>query len=147
MINRASWDEYFMKVAQDVSSRSTCRRHNIGAVAVRDKYILATGYNGAPSGLPDCLELGCLRDTQNIPSGEKTEVCRAVHAEENVVIQAGLHGVSLGGATIYCSHAPCRRCAKMLINAHIKEFVYTTDYADNNYKDLFDAAGITVRKL
>src|SRR5512147_2895421 len=99
---RPDLDEYFLKVASVVAERSTCRRHNMGAVAVRDKHILATGYNGAPAGLPDCLELGCLRNAHGIPSGKQTEICRAVHAEQNVIIQAALHGVSIKGATIYC---------------------------------------------
>jgi len=144
---RPNLDTYFMNIAKVVATRATCRRHQVGAIAVRDKHILTTGYNGAPAGLKDCLELGCLRNEQNIPSGKKTEVCRAVHAEENVIIQAGLHGVSIAEATIYCTHTPCRRCAKMLINARIKEFVYLTDYADANYQDIFKEAGIVCRRL
>jgi dCMP deaminase len=113
---------------------------------VKDKRILTTGYNGAPSGLKDCLKLGCLRDEQSIPSGERTEICRAVHAEENVIIQAGLHGVSLEGSTVYCTHSPCRRCAKMLINAKIKRFVYAEGYNDGNFEDLFQEAGIEFKR-
>jgi dCMP deaminase len=120
-----------------VAERSTCRRHHIGAVAVKDKHILATGYNGAASGRKDCLELGCLRDEQGIPSGERHEICRAIHAEQNVIIQAALHGVSLEGCTIYCTHTPCRMCAKMLVNAKIKRFVTFGEYNDNSYENLF----------
>src|SRR3989339_1624501 len=121
--SRPSWDEYFLKLALLVAERSTCLRHHVGAVLVRERRILSTGYNGAPSGLKDCLELGCLRDELGIPSGERHEICRGIHAEQNVIIQAALHGVSLEGATIYCTHTPCNLCAKMLVNARIKRFV------------------------
>jgi len=114
----------------------------VGAVAVRNKHILATGYNGAPSGLRDCLELGCLRDEMNIPSGTRHEVCRGIHAEQNVIIQASLHGVSLEGSTIYATHTPCRLCAKMLVNAKIKRYVSYGKYDDNSFIDLFQEAGI-----
>ena len=147
MAERLNSDEYFLKIASVVAERSTCLRHHVGAVAVRDKHILTTGYNGAPAGLPDCLTLGCLRDQQNIPSGERHEVCRAIHAEQNVIIQAGLHGVSLEGSTIYCTHTPCRLCAKMLVNARIKHYVSFGYYNDNTFSDLFDEAGITVEIL
>lgn len=141
---RLKTDEYFLKIASVVAERATCRRHHIGALAVRDKHILATGYNGAPAGLPDCLELGCLRDELNIPSGERQEICRAIHAEQNVIIQASLHGVSLEGSTIYCTHTPCRLCAKMLVNARIKRFVSFRKYQDDTFSDLFKEAGIAV---
>jgi len=141
-INRPEIDEYFLKVASVVSERSTCRRHHIGAVAVRDKHILAAGYNGAPSGLKDCLELGCLRDELNIESGTRHEICRAIHAEQNVIIQAALHGISLSGATIYTTHSPCILCAKMLVNAKIKRLVTFGSYADDSFKELFKEAGI-----
>ena len=145
---RIDTDEYFLKIASVVAERSTCRRHHIGAVAVKDKHILTTGYNGAPSGRKDCLELGCLRDEMNIPSGERQEICRGIHAEQNVIIQASLHGVSLEGSTIYSTHTPCRMCAKMLVNARIKRFVTFGKYNDeifvNLFKDenLFQEAGI-----
>jgi dCMP deaminase len=142
--SRIALDPYFLKIAKVVAERSTCRRHQVGAVAVRDKFILATGYNGAPSGLKDCLELGCLRDDLGIPSGERQEVCRAIHAEQNVIIQASLHGVSLEGSTIYCTHTPCILCAKMLVNAKIKRFVSSGDYADKEFGKLFAEAGIGV---
>ena len=139
---RPDIDEYFLKIATVVAERSTCRRHHVGAVAVRDKHILATGYNGAASGLKDCLELGCLRDELNIKSGTRQEVCRGIHAEQNVIIQASLHGVSLEGGTIYCTHSPCILCAKMLVNAKIKRFVTFGSYSDDSFKELFKEAGV-----
>jgi len=141
-LTRPSTDEYFLKIASVVAERSTCRRHHVGALAVKDKHILATGYNGAPSGLKDCLELGCLRDERNIPSGERHEICRGVHAEQNVIIQASLHGISLEGSTIYATHTPCRLCAKMLVNAKIERYVSYGKYDDNLFIDLFQEAGI-----
>ncbi len=140
---RPSLDEYFLKIASVVAERSTCLRHHVGAVAVKDKHILSTGYNGAAAGLKDCLELGCLRDVNNIPSGTRHEICRAIHAEQNCIIQASLHGVSLEGATIYCTHTPCILCAKMLVNARIKQFVSFGKYADDSFIELFSEAGIT----
>jgi len=141
-LTRPDVDEYFLKIASVVAERSTCRRHHIGAVAVKDKHILTTGYSGAPAGQKDCLELGCLRDEMNIPSGTRQEICRAIHAEQNVIIQAALHGVSLEGSTVYCTHTPCVLCAKMLVNAKIKRFVSFGEYADNTFLDLFKEAGI-----
>ena len=143
-MTRPDADEYFLKIASVVAERSTCRRHHIGAVAVRDKHILTTGYNGAPAGLKDCLELGCLRDEMNIPSGERHEICRGIHAEQNVIIQAALHGVSLEGSIIYCTHTPCVLCAKMLVNARIKRFVSFGRYNDDTFIELFREAGIEV---
>ncbi len=140
-------DEYFLKIARVVAERSTCRRHHVGALAVRDKHILTTGYNGAPAGLKDCLELGCLRDELGIPSGTRHEICRAIHAEQNVIVQAALHGVSLEGATIYCTHSPCNLCAKMLVNARIKRFVSYAKYNDNSFVELFREAGIEINIL
>ncbi len=144
---RLSADEYFLKIALVVAERSTCRRHHVGAVAVRGKHILATGYNGAPAGLKDCLELGCLRDEHSIPSGERHEVCRGIHAEQNVIIQASLHGVSLEDSTIYCTHTPCVLCAKMLTNARIKRFVSCGKYNDDVFMGLFKEAGIEADML
>ena len=143
-LTRPDTDEYFLKTASVVAERSTCRRHYVGAVAVKDKHILATGYNGAPSGLKDCLELGCLRDALNIPSGERQEICRGIHAEQNVIIQAALHGISLEGSTIYATHTPCVLCAKMLVNAKIKRFVSFGEYSDDTFIDLFQEANIEV---
>lgn len=142
--SRPDIDEYFLKIASVVAERATCRRHHVGAVAVRDKHILATGYNGAPSGSRDCLELGCLRDELGIPSGERHEICRGIHAEQNVIIQASLHGVSLEGSTIYVTHTPCVLCAKMLVNARIKRYVSFGSYDDDSFIDLFREAGIEV---
>lgn len=144
--NRPSVDEYFLKIACVVAERSTCRRHHVGAVAVRDKHILATGYNGAAAGIRDCLELGCLRDEQGIASGTRHEICRGIHAEQNVIIQASLHGVSLEGAAIYVTHSPCILCAKMLVNARIKRFVTFGDYADDSFMGLFNEAGVEFQK-
>ena len=141
-VTRPDVDKYFLKIASVVAERSTCRRHHVGAVAVKNKHILATGYNGAAAGLKDCLELGCLRDEMNIPSGERHEICRGIHAEQNVIVQASLHGVSLEGSTIYCTHTPCVLCAKMLINAKIARFVSFARYNDNSFIDLFQEAGI-----
>ena len=139
---RPGLDEYFLKIASVVAERSTCIRHHIGAVAVRDKHILSTGYNGAAAGLKDCLELGCLRDEMNISSGTRHEICRAIHAEQNVIIQAALHGINLAGATVYCTHSPCILCAKMLVNAKIQRFVTFSNYADDAFKELFKESGI-----
>ena len=141
-ITRPTIDEYFLKIASVVAERSTCRRHHVGAVAVRDKHILSTGYNGAAAGSKDCLELGCLRDELGIPSGERHEICRGIHAEQNAIIQASLHGVSLEGSTIYCTHTPCILCAKMLVNARIKRFVTCGSYNDSTFVDLFKEVGI-----
>jgi len=139
---RPDWDTYFMKMAWLVAERSTCLRHHVGAVIVREKRILTTGYNGAASGTKDCLELGCLRNELNIPSGTRHEICRAIHAEQNAIIQAGTHGINIKGATIYCTHSPCILCAKMLANAGIKKFVMCLEYPDESYKNLFTEAGI-----
>ena len=141
-MQRPSWDEYFLKIALLVAERSTCRRHHVGAVSVKDKKLLTTGYNGAAANTKDCLELGCLRDQNNIPSGTRHEICRAIHAEQNAIIQASLHGVSLEGATLYCTHTPCILCAKMLVNAKIKRYVTFNKYSDNSFVELFKAAGI-----
>lgn len=144
---RPGWDEYFMKVALLVAERSTCRRHHVGAVIVRNKRILTSGYNGAASGTKDCLELGCLRDEMNIPSGTRHEICRAIHAEQNAIIQAGLYGSGIEGSTVYCTHSPCILCAKMLVNAKIERFVTCTDYADSSFKKLFKEAGVKYNKI
>lgn len=139
---RPTIDEYFLKIAKVVGERATCVRRQIGAVAVRDKQILTTGYNGAPSGTKDCLELGCLRDQQNVASGAPHDVCRSVHAEMNVIIQAAMHGNSIEGATIYCTTAPCSLCARMLVNAKIARYVCYIDYPNNEASELFKNAGI-----
>ncbi len=144
---RITSDEYFLKIAAVVAERSTCLRHHVGAVAVKNKHILSTGYNGAAAGLKDCLELGCLRDKLKIASGTRHEICRAIHAEQNVIIQSSLHGVSMEGATVYCTHSPCILCAKMLVNAKIERFVSFSKYAETEFKKLFREAGIKVDVL
>lgn len=146
-IKRISWEDYFLKIAMLVAERSTCRRHHVGAVIARDKRLLTTGYNGAPANTKDCLELGCLRDELGIKSGTMHEVCRATHAEQNAIIQAGLHGISIGNAAIYCTHSPCILCAKMLVNAGIKRFVTYSDYPDKAAIRLFGEAGIEFLKV
>lgn len=139
---RIALDQYFLKIASVVAERSTCQRHHIGAVAVRDKHILTTGYNGAGAGLKDCLELGCLRNAQLISSGTRQEICRAIHAEQNVIIQASLRSANLEGCTVYCTHTPCIICAKMLVNAKIKRLVTFGKYADDAFVGLFKEANI-----
>jgi dCMP deaminase len=146
-MSRPNWDDFFMKLAFTTAERATCVRHHVGAIIVRDRHLLTGGYNGAPAGMRDCLELGCLRNELAIPSGTKTEVCRAVHAEENAVIQASIYAVSLRGGTIYCTHSPCRRCAKMLCNVGIERFVTCYDYDDSAFRDLFEAARIELVQL
>lgn len=141
-LSRPSWNEYFMKLAWLVAERSTCKRHHVGAVIVRDKRILTTGYNGAASGTKDCLELDCLRNQMQIPSGTRHEICRAIHAEQNAIIQAGTHGINIKGAIIYCTHSPCILCAKMLTNAGISKFFMCIEYPDDSYKALFKEAKI-----
>ena len=139
---RPTWDEYFMKMAYLASERSTCLRHHVGAVIVKNNHLISTGYNGAPARTKDCLELGCLRDQLGIASGTRHEVCRAVHAEQNAIIQAAIHGAGTEGATIYCTHSPCTICAKMLVNAKIKRFVTNIAYPDPSYQELFKEAGV-----
>ncbi|NMB20525.1 MAG: dCMP deaminase family protein [Firmicutes bacterium] len=139
---RPSWDRYFMEIAELVSSRSTCLRRQVGAVLVRDKHIIATGYNGAPRGVSHCMEVGCLREQLGIPSGERHEMCRGTHAEQNAIIQAALHGVSTDGATLYCTHQPCILCAKMLINAGVEKVVFQGEYPDGLALELMNEAKI-----
>ena len=143
---RPDWDEYFMDIAALVARRSTCLRRNVGAVLVRERRILATGYNGAPSGLRHCLEGGCMLAQMNIPSGERHELCRGLHAEQNAIIQAAVHGVSIRGATLYCTNHPCSICIKMLINAGITEIVYRDGYSDELAARMLEESGIRVRK-
>jgi dCMP deaminase len=144
---RPSWDEYFMDVAGLVARRSTCLRRNVGAILVKDKRILATGYNGAPAGLKHCLDIGCLRQKLNIPSGERHELCRALHAEQNALIQASLYGISVKDSVLYATCQPCVICAKMLINAGIREIIITDGYPDKMAMDVLKRAKINVRKV
>ena len=136
-----------MNIAEVVATRSTCLRNNVGAVIVRDKRIISTGYNGAPRNLEHCLDIGCIRDQENIESGTMHEVCRAVHAEQNAIIQAALHAVSTRGATIYCTHQPCVLCAKMIINANIVRVVFTHAYPDSRALEFFAEAGVEVARM
>lgn len=129
-MTRPSWDEYFMQIAHLVKTRSTCLRRQVGAVIVKDKNILATGYNGAPSKIAHCIDIGCLREKLGIPSGERHEICRGLHAEQNAIIQAALHGTSIKGSTLYCTNLPCIICTKMIINAGIERIIYEDGYPD-----------------
>jgi len=140
--DRPTWDEYFMEMAHVIASRSTCLRRSVGALLVRDKRILATGYNGAPSGLRHCEEVGCLREKMGIPSGKQVELCRGLHGEQNAIIQGALHGVGLKDSVLYCTTQPCVTCAKMLINAGVKRIVYEGEYADQLALDMLEEAGL-----
>ncbi|MCX5863565.1 MAG: cytidine/deoxycytidylate deaminase family protein [Deltaproteobacteria bacterium] len=144
---RPSWDEYFMGITEMVAQRSTCLRRKVGAILVRDKRIIATGYNGAPAKVSHCLDIGCLREQQGIPSGERHELCRGLHAEQNAIIQAALHGFSIEGATLYCTNMPCSICSKMLINARIEKIYYKEGYADNLSSLLLAEAKVPVVQL
>ncbi|MFA5518340.1 MAG: cytidine/deoxycytidylate deaminase family protein [Spirochaetota bacterium] len=144
MIKRPTWDSYFMKIAEDVSTRSTCLRRQVGAVIVKDKRMLTTGYNGAPTGITHCTEETCLRTKYNVPSGERHELCRGLHAEQNAIIQAALHGVSLKGAKIYVTHKPCSICTKMLINSGIDTFIFRSAYTDPLADEMIAEAGIKI---
>ena len=146
-VERPGFDEYFMNIVDDVATRSTCLRRRLGAVIVKDKRIIATGYNGAPRNLPHCLDIGCLRDELKIASGTRHEICRAVHAEQNAVLQCAAHGVSCEGATVYTSSSPCMICAKMLVNAGIKRIVFKGDYPDPEAVELLRKAGVAVEKF
>ena len=139
---RPSWDTYFMDITVLVAKRSTCTRRAVGAVIVRDKRILTTGYNGAPSGVRHCLEVGCLRERLNIESGQRHELCRGIHAEQNAIIQAAFHGVSIRGATLYCTNLPCLICAKMIINAGISKVFYLSGYADDLSREMLEEARV-----
>ncbi|WP_341875808.1 cytidine/deoxycytidylate deaminase family protein [Defluviitalea saccharophila] len=139
---RPSWDEYFMGIVDLVKDRSTCLRRQVGALIVKDKRILSTGYNGAPTGCSHCAEVGCLREKLQIPSGQRHELCRALHAEQNAIVQAAMHGVSVAGGTLYVTHQPCVMCAKMAINAGIKRIVFKGAYPDELSIELLKEAGI-----
>jgi dCMP deaminase len=141
---RPSWDEYFSRIALEVSKRSTCMRRQVGAILVLDKRILATGYNGAPRGVRHCREVGCLRAKHNVPSGTRHELCRGLHAEMNALIQAATHGVRVQDATLYSTTFPCSLCAKMLINGGVRRIVAQSDYADPLAKELLSEAGVLV---
>ncbi len=144
---RPDWDHYFMSICDLVATRSTCLRRQVGAILVKENRILATGYNGAPSGLRHCLEIGCLREALKIPSGTRHELCRALHAEQNCLIQAAYHGVSVAGSILYCTNLPCIICTKMLINAGIMKIFYKSGYPDELSKDMLREAGVRLVKL
>ena len=147
-MERPSWDEYFMGMAELTAERSTCLRRKVGAVIVVDKRIVATGYNGAPKGLPHCEELGgCLREKLGVPSGQRHELCRALHAEQNAIIQAAVMGNSINGASIFITHHPCSICTKMIINAGIKRIVVRNGYPDQLAEELLEQAGMTIEML
>ncbi|KAF0218937.1 MAG: dCMP [Geobacteraceae bacterium] len=146
-MTRPGWDEYFMEITHLVAKRSTCLRRQVGAVLVKDKNILATGYNGAPSGVAHCLDVGCLREKMRIPSGERHELCRGLHAEQNAIIQAAKHGTNIDGSTLYCTTMPCVICAKMIINAGISRIVYEEGYADQLAAEMVQESGVRVEKF
>lgn len=145
--SRPSWEDYFMDIAVLVSRRSTCLRRAVGALIVKDKRILSTGYNGAPSGIRHCGEIGCLRETMNIASGQRHELCRGIHAEQNAIIQAAYHGVRIQNSTLFCTNLPCSICTKMLINAGIRKIYYQSGYADELSAGLLAESGIEVIQL
>ena len=143
-MSRPSWPEYFMTIAKMVAKRSTCLRRHVGSILVKDKRILSTGYNGAPTGLKHCAEVGCIRQNTSIPSGERHELCRGLHAEQNAIIQAAYHGISIAGSTLYCTNKPCVICSKMLINAGIVKIFYEKGYDDPLADQMITEAGIEI---
>ncbi len=145
--NRPTWDQYFMRMAFLAASRANCTRRKVGAVIVKDKNVLATGYNGPPSGTVHCDVVGCIRDDLNVPSGERHELCRGLHAEQNAIIQAAVHGVSISGATIYITTHPCIVCSKMLMNSQIKEVVYAQGYPDELAELMLLESSLTKRRF
>ena len=145
--SRPSWDEYFLEIANLVATRSTCLRRKVGAVIVKDKRILATGYNGAPRGLPHCLDIGCLREKLNIPHGERHELCRGIHAEQNAIIQAATSGTNIDRSILYSTHFPCSLCIKMIINSGIRKIFYLEGYPDDLAKTLSGEANLEMIQL
>jgi dCMP deaminase len=145
--SRPSWDDYFLEIANLVATRSTCLRRKVGAVIVKDKRILATGYNGAPQGLPHCLDIGCLREKLNIPRGERHELCRGIHAEQNAIIQAATSGTNIEGSILYSTHFPCSLCMKMIINSGIRKIFYLEGYPDDLAKTLSGEANLKMIQL
>ena len=146
-MSRPSWSEYFMTITNMVAKRSTCLRRHVGAILVKNKRILATGYNGAPAGIRHCEETGCIRLSSGVPSGQRHELCRGLHAEQNAIIQAAYHGVSISGSTLYCTNKPCIICSKMLINAGIKKIIYGEGYEDPLADEMLTEAGIKVERF
>ena len=144
---RPSWNQYFASITRMVATRSTCLRRHVGAVLVKEKRILSTGYNGAPAGLKHCIEVGCLREKASIPSGTRHELCRALHAEQNAIVQAAYHGISIAGSTLYCTNKPCVICSKMLINAGIKRIFFDDGYDDDLSDAILDEAKIEITRF
>jgi dCMP deaminase len=144
---RPSWDEYFMSIARLVAGRSTCLRRQVGAILVKDRRILATGYNGAPAGLPHCNQTGCVRERMSVPPGERHELCRGIHAEQNAIIQSANYGTGIAGSTVYTTHHPCSVCAKMIINAGIARVVTDDGYPDELASGMLLEAGVEVATL
>lgn len=147
MEDRPSYDEYFMEMAHVVAKRSTCLRRKVGAILVKNKHILSTGYNGAPKGHKHCSEVGCIRKKMNVPSGERHELCRGLHAEQNAIIQAAVFGVSIEGSVLYCTNTPCVVCVKMLINAGVTEIIYSGGYPDELAKKMLNESNIKTRNF
>ena len=146
-MERPDWDEYFMRMAEVAETRSTCTRRKVGAVIVKDHRILATGYNGVPTGIQHCSQRGCLREELGVPSGQRHELCRGLHAEQNAIIQAAHLGLSIAGGTLYCTNQPCVICAKMIINARIERIVIRDGYPDELAQDMLREAGLNVELL
>ncbi|MGW8320550.1 MAG: deoxycytidylate deaminase [Thermodesulfobacteriota bacterium] len=144
---RPDWEIYFLKMAQLASTRSTCIRRHVGAVLVKEKKILATGYNGVPSGISHCTDVGCLRDEEQIPSGQRHELCRGLHAEQNAILQAAYHGVSIQGSVLFCTNFPCVICSKMLINAGIRQIFYLEGYPDPLSEKMLAEAGMDLHRI
>ncbi len=142
--DRPSWETYFMDITSLVAKRTTCLRRAVGAIIVKDKRLLSTGYNGAPSHIRHCREVGCMREQLKVPSGQRHELCRGIHAEQNAIIQAAYHGVSIKGATLYCTTQPCSICAKMIINAGIRKIIYASGYADPMAVGMLEEAGVAL---
>ena len=144
---RPGWDEYFMEMAEVARKRSTCLRRSVGAIIVKDHRSLATGYNGVPGGIEHCDSRGCLRDEMHVPSGQRHELCRGIHAEQNAIVQAAYLGVSIAGATLYCTNQPCILCAKMIINAGIRRIVIKEGYPDERAEQMLAEAGLKIERL
>lgn len=148
MQKRPGWDEYFASITKQVATRATCLMRKVGAIIVKDKRILTTGYNGAPKGVKNCLDRGiCLREELGIPSGQRHEICRGLHAEQNAIIQAAYHGVNIKDGVIYCTNQPCAQCAKMIINSGIIKIYYFNDYPDELAQELLNEAGVELVRL
>ncbi|NQU17375.1 MAG: cytidine deaminase [Candidatus Saganbacteria bacterium] len=147
MKDRPSWDKYFMRITEDVSLRATCVKRKVGAIIVKNNRIISTGYNGAPKGFEHCSSVGCLRKKMNVPSGERHELCRGLHAEQNAIVQAAVHGDQIDGGTLYCNYQPCVICVKMMINAGIKRLVFSGNYPDELAGKMLRESNISITKI